>query len=252
VAILTLLSISAMVVATTTLLGLHLGIAGIILGSALALICPGLALTAAAGGWRTLSGPEVAVLSIGLSLVTVILGGVLLNESGVDLQAGWWAFIPAVVTLGASLVAVVRRGRGAERMSASGRSWPRPLTVAMLGAAAGIIGLAVWIALAPAPPQALEGYTQLWIRPGQDPEGDQVVLGVRSMELTRSMYTLWLEVDGSPVRDWGPVVLEPGQTWEATATLPTSRAETNAVIARLYRLDDTDRVYRWVAMRGGA
>ena len=70
-------------------------------GLALAVVCPGLALTAALFPGRLLAWPERVLFSLGLSLAAAILGAVLLNGTIWGLTTGVWAALFAGVTLAA-------------------------------------------------------------------------------------------------------------------------------------------------------
>ena len=76
----------------------------------LVFILPGYALTCAL--LPTVKfGAERFVLSLGLSLAAVIVGGLLLNLTPFGLQTDSWAILLGGITLGASAVAIVRRRR---------------------------------------------------------------------------------------------------------------------------------------------
>jgi hypothetical protein len=224
---------------------------------------PGYVLVAALfpGRGAGLRAEERAMLSIGLSLALVALGGLLLNQTPWGLQADSWAALLGLFTLAAAVVAVLRPPRPAPGGSPQGtaeggggaaaplRLLP-PLGVrhglAFAGAAAILTG-AVAIAHQGAQAQRVAtGFTQLWLLPSA-PSGTgsgALRLGLRNAEPRPETYSLRVTVDGVQTESWPAIVLAPGQTWETTvASAPQGEVE-----ALLSRADAPQQIYRRVTL----
>src|SRR5947209_13497361 len=75
----------------------------------LVLLLPGYALTSALLPRQTLGIAERLLLSLGLSLTIVILGGLVLNQTPFGLAKSSWAVLLTGITLSACIVAFIRR-----------------------------------------------------------------------------------------------------------------------------------------------
>src|SRR5438270_12109360 len=85
---------------------------GRVLTLPLVFVLPGYALASALFAKRTIGVPEKTVISIGLSFVSVILGGLVLNWLPFGLYASSWSVLLGSITLCASSIAIVgRRGQ---------------------------------------------------------------------------------------------------------------------------------------------
>lgn len=219
----------------------------------LVLVLPGYALVAALLPWQALELAERLLLSVGTSLALTIGGGLLLNLQPWGLRTGSWALLLGGITVGAALVAL-RRRRSLPATAPGARPAPGLLgwrQGAMLLLSLGLVGMAFAIARTPAPPQGLLGYSMLWMLP-EGSEGREVQLGIRSQEFTTVRYRLAVSAGGAQLGAWEPVELDPGEDWDATLALPQGLDRGTDIVARLYRLDAPDRVYRWALVRGQA
>ncbi|MEK6276808.1 MAG: DUF1616 domain-containing protein [Actinomycetota bacterium] len=214
----------------------------------LALLLPGYAISAAAFGPRPPGPVRLLALSLGLSLITLVLGTLVLNYAPGGLRAGSWAALLVLVVLVGCVVAAVRRGE-----APSGRfRWPRPrltrseggllLGAALAFAAAGVISSTAL------PAKNAEGYTRLWMLPASGAEASGVRVGVINQEHDTVAYRL--EVQLGHRRN--PVVrrffLQPGQKRRVqipVGGLPTP-AKPVPVTALLFRRADPDTAYRRV------
>jgi uncharacterized membrane protein len=221
-----------------------------VLGVLFVFVCPGLALTLAARGGSATDGLEQALFTLGLSLVTVILGSLLLTWAGIPMSATPWSILLAAVTIGASLVALLRRRSPATAVVAAPRQLRPNRTWLLWGLSGAIVAAALVVARMPAPPTSVEGYTQLWLLPAADAEPTQVTLGVRSMELTDTEYRLDLAAEGATVQQWPSLHLAPGQSWQASVDVSALGPNADRLVATLYRADDGDQAYRRVILRG--
>ncbi len=217
----------------------------------LVFVLPGYAITAALFPRHSLGIPEQVLCSVGLSLVAVILGGFALNWTPWGLRAESWIALLFCATLGASVVAMLRRRR----------SWPiavMPSSVGLegrqgflLGLAALVVVAAVGLALTPMPSQGIQGYTLLWILPASDGDPNAVRLGISSMEFTSTHYSLQVMVDGQIAQEWSDIQLAPNEKWESTAAVLGKSSGSRLIEAVLYRLDSPSVVYRRVTLRRG-
>jgi uncharacterized membrane protein len=222
---------------------------GRILMLPLVLVVPGYALTAAVFPKRSLGVPERLVFSLGLSLVIVVLGGLLLNWTPFGLRASSWAVLLSGITLGAGVVALVRRqGQRAPtsrwvRFGGVGLAFRQGL---LMGLAAMVVCAAIAVSRISAAQQAFPGFTQLWILPaGTANAKDALRLGVRNMEATATVYSLSVSANGKVVKVWRKIDLKPHERWEAILVLPQiGRPGAARVEARLYRARAPATIYR--------
>jgi uncharacterized membrane protein len=228
----------------STLMALDDAMLRVILALPLVLVLPGYALAAAIFPKQRLGAPERLLFSVGLSLAVAVLGGLVLNMTPWGLFSGSWAVLLGAITLGASIVALVR--------------WREPLLVAVGQSRTGLrayevllISLAALVAVAglrlvrtPVSPQGFQGYTVLSILPADENARDAVRLGVSSNEFAATSYRLQVKLNDTILREWPAIALAPGEQWETTVVLPTAQAQDERVEALLYRSDAPDMVYR--------
>lgn len=213
-----------------------------------ALVLPGYALTAAMLSKCTLGGPERVAFSLGLSLAVAVLGGLALNWMPWGLRADSWVVLLGSVTLGASLVALLRRR---DYLTVDPGRWNAGLhvhQVLLFGLAALVVVGAMVVARIGALRQHTPAFTQLWILSADETDQGAVRVGVRSMESPAKRYRLQVDVSGRVAREWPLIELEPGQTWETTVVLPTEHSEAETVEAVLYRLNAPEEAYRRVVL----
>jgi len=218
-------------------------------GLALVVLCPGYALTAALFPGRTPGWPERVVFSLGLSLAVAILGAVVFNTTIWGLQIGVWAGLFAGVTLCASLVAVWRRSKNAEETGPTAThqrrlSWAPWVLLAVAGSLT--VG-ALTLGHTPSAPNAVVGYTLLWITPAGDANAPAVRLGLSSSEFATTHYRLKVTFDSRLFLDVTDITLAPGEKMERVIPLPAGQP-VQVVEAVLYRQDDPGTVYRRVTL----
>ena len=213
---------------------------GVLLGLPLALALPGYALLAAGSPGGSLSPAERLGLSVGASIATCALGGLLLDATPWGLRGASWALLLGSVTLVGCAVAAARR----QNMTVgwpSPRALARPLDAALCGLAAVITAAALLVAMRGAAAAPDAGFTQLWMLPADN----RVRIGIQSMEEEPASYDLELLAENQVARRWSAIELRPGEHWEAQETLPDGRP----VEARLYRHGEPGALYRRVTLR---
>jgi hypothetical protein len=211
----------------------------------LAFVLPGYAVLAAIFVRKRPALALLLTLTIGLSLSILVLGGLVLHFVPGALRGFDWAFLLAIVTVGACRLAALRRPAAGKRMALT---WPR-LNKAQTGlyAAAALTAVAALaLAFATLPAKQAIGYTELWIQPyGAD--GGGVRVGVGSDEQHRTVYGLHVrfgEGDGEVVRRFA---LGPGQS--RVLRFPSVRPSMGSqrVAAVLFRAGRPNQPYRRVA-----
>jgi hypothetical protein len=241
-------SVIACLASLAALVGLTWPVGQALLGLCLVLFVPGYALAAALFSPRTVGVPERLLFSVVLSLISTMLGSLVLYWLKAGLRPATWALLLTGITLSASLIAW-RRRNGRE-------SVPLALNLSLVqGGTLGLAGLALVAALAlarvPSSPAGLEGYTLLSILPGDKAEPPGVRLGISCMEFTPTNYRLLLIEDGRVIDEWATISLGPGEKWEEFVPLPAQGAGSGRIEATLYRLDNPGVVYRWVTLWQG-
>ena len=220
----------------------------------LVLILPGYALTSALFLRQAFGTPERLVFSLGLSLVSVILGGLVLNWTPFGLRTASWSVLLTGITLAACAVTLVRR-RGQRiltpewlGMGGPGFTFHQKL---LLGLAALVVTAAIAVSVIGAEQQFRPGFTQLWILPagGATHAKNIVHIGMSNMESKTMRYRLAVDVDGKVVKEWPSINLSPNQKWEVIFVLPQTEFSGAAKVeVRLYWLQASTRLYRYVVL----
>ena len=171
--------------------------------------------------------------TVGLSLATAVVAGLLLNLTPGGLTRTSWAVSLAGVTLVAVAAAAWRRRRTA---AADGARDPlavspatsapprRRVTAGYALAALALAGTATGLAVASAGWQRSPGFAQLWLVPahGAVAAGEQATLGVRSGYHSAETFELVLRRGTEPAEGWA-FTLAAGQAWQQTVTAPAGQ-----------------------------
>lgn len=214
----------------------------------------GYAVTAAIFPNRRLGKAERLMFVIVLSCAVSALGGPILNLTAAGLRRDNWLIYFSVVTLGACVVAFLRRLVGPVASSTTTvpglRISRNVLAQGGLFACAGLIALVaiVMARIPPAPAEGLQGYTLLWMLPpntGRNTDAQTARVGLHSVEFAPTQYRLKVQQAGLLIQEW-TLQLQPGERWESEAIAIPNQANAQ-VIALLYRTDVPTVVYRQVA-----
>lgn len=248
-------------------LGLQVGSAipllRVILAFILLIYLPGYALSAALFVNQPFKPVERNLIRLGSSILLAIIAGVILNLTGLGLNASSWSAGLCGFTLIGCLIAGLRRSK-----AGTGSILPRKPNLrsdrkwGIIGLVRGgglILFLSVLltigaIGLAQTPisnPANLQGYTLLWILPAGSDSTGAVNLGVMNGQFTTTGYDLRIMVDNQVVNEWPAINLAPGQKWEIGAELPGNRTGSTLIEAVLYKLDNPNTVYRQVNLLVG-
>jgi len=194
------------------------------------LVLPGYAIAAAIFPGQDLAGFERLLFSLGLSLTTTILSGLVLNLTPWGLQVTSWAVLLTIITLVASLAALRRRRHESANTTAKLR-FPLSLRQVLLFGLSGlIVTAAIGLARGPKPSHNLQGYTTLWILPSAESQQNFITLGIHSQEFELVHYKLQLTLDGKPVQEWPDISLAPGRQWAQNILLPAGQGSVEAVL----------------------
>jgi uncharacterized membrane protein len=225
------------------------GVVRIVTGAMLALVLPGYAITALAFPPQALGSTERATLTLGLSLTLCALAGLMLNATPWGLQAITWAGSLGGITLLATGGALWRWwGHRTGPVDGHLRLSLRPAQGLLFGVSAAIVVAAVVIARTGAIQQAYPGFTQLWLikeQPGL------VQVGIGNHEARPMAYRLQLEEQGSVVADWPSIELDAGRAWTGHLDPLQTASSGGKIVAKLYRLDAPDTVYRQTVLWPG-
>lgn len=204
---------------------------------------PGYALTAALQG-RRLDPWRNTVMSLGMSLAILAVGGLLLNFVG-GIYPGTWAALLVLLVIGCCRAAALRRGQPAERRPLRPSLGLGTAGVLTLAAAAVIAAVAIVVAETPFPADEARGFSRLWMLPAET--RGEVRVGVASEEHHTFDYTLEFRVGGQQKANKIGFRLDPGE--EREFTLPVGRAAERGPVrvkASLIREDRFQEVYRRV------
>jgi uncharacterized membrane protein len=191
-----------------------------------------------------LMGIERVAVGTGLAFCVPILGGLLMDASGVPLRRTAWLGLFAGVVLVSDVILFLRRCAGSQASAGIRRqSWRLPpRQAAAFGVAAMIAICAVGLARVGAAVQQYPGYTQLWlVRPNK--AVPTVNLGVVNHEGRTVRYRLVLARSGHSAAAWN-LVLANGQAWRRSERYPGRYA----ISVNLFRLPNVSQPYRQVAL----
>lgn len=217
-----------------------LDLLGLVAAALLVLVLPGLSLVAALFPRDMLDTPQKLLLVPGLSLVVAIMGGLLLNLTPWGLQATSWAAFLGGFTLIVGTGAFLGRRwwvRGQGYLSIT-RARPIlsfrrvvPLALAAL-LTVGVVGGE----RTEAARQQTPDFTQLWLLPrATQGHYTAVRVGMHSVWLTRTTYSLQVSRGDRVLRVWAAITLAPGGAWEGT--VPVSSKDRGEIRANLFLLD---------------
>lgn len=213
-----------------------------------ALVLPGLALTGAAFPAGRLATAERLLLSLGLSLAVIVLGGLLLNLTPWGLRVGSWAVLLSLTTAVAGGIGLARRRRQPAAVGTPGGRSLGWAQIALCGLAVLVLAGAMGLTVHGAQGQATVGFTQLWMTQGEG--GGAANLGLSNREPATTEFRLQFEVDGRVRRSW-TLSLAPGETWTQAVPLPSDLPQTATIEGVLYRGDAPSVVYRRVKLQRG-
>lgn len=231
-----------------------LPIIGIILALPLVFVLPGYTLTEAIFHKRPLDSIVRLVLSLSLSIVLDILGGLFLNLLPTGLQATSWSILLTLLIAVFSLVVAYRRQKAPypPRGVLLDAAHPRRLHILLhkcllFGLALMVAILSIFYTVIGAEQQRYPGFTQLWLLPAtQSGRGCAINLGVHSFELTTQVYRITTTIDKKPSMAWSTIILAPQQEWNQLVPIISRTADNIFIEVQLYRLDEPRLVYREV------
>lgn len=213
----------------------------------LTLFLSGYAIVAAAFASRELAPPKRMMLSVGVSLMVLVLGAFVLNIFPFGLTTASWAVLLPVIVIAAARAAALRRDPP-RRRRAEGFSLPRASagSIALVSLAL-LIGIAsLVLAQRPLPAENAAGYAALWMLP-TDSREEAVRVGVLSNEQDSASYRLEVTQGKGRAPQTFQLSLEPGE--ERSFELDVRSAESGnrtRVVASLYHDDRPQRLYRRV------
>ena len=212
----------------------------------LTLFLPGYAVVAAAFASRELAPPKRLVLSVGVSLMVLVLSTFFLNIPSFGIRTASWAVLLPLIVLAACRLAALRRDAPRRRR---GRplfaTRPRTRDVVLVSLAALIGGAAVVLAQKPLPAENAAGYAALWMLPSDSRE-ESVVIGVISNEHDPAAYSLEVELGDEGRSQTYEVELDPGEEETFELDVPSAAAGSTRVVASLYKEEKPGHLYRRV------
>lgn len=221
----------------------------VIVGLLVVLVLPGFALTAALFKQHQLSWAERLLLSGGASIALVIVGSLLLKQSGMPLQPLYWVGLLVSVTLGAALVAWLGSQSQPDLEPGPRQVGLNSTHLVLLGLALFVTSVAFTTVRSAAPSQEYQGYTIFWLTPQAASASNRLQLGVTSKELTPTAYKVQIKVNDQLAQEWPQLLLAPHQLWQASIEMPVEQIAQSTVEAILYRLDQPETPYRQVVLR---
>jgi hypothetical protein len=215
-----------------------------ILGLPTAFLLPGYVLMRAVG-LRPSSALEYIICVLGISLASLVIGGLVLNIVDLLRPLGWGLWLLAIVFAGSYVAA-----RRHEAPYLPRWSWPQLSLrhAAVFALAASLTTAAYALAIHDEAAQQQFKYTQFWMLPSSD--NGSLSLGVRSAEDKNQQFDIEVAVDGRPFAMFRSVDIAPGGIWTQEIPVPKLATPQKAE-ARLYRLDDNSLYRRASALVPG-
>lgn len=228
----------------------------IIPGIAVTLFLPGYTVLAATIPTIGRSWSERLLLSIGLSMVFTIIGGLILNSFSVGLRPETWSLLFTIAIAGFSIVAMLRRRTYKRATNGNPASYQHdisqqqriPLWIAagLILILATIITSSYSIARQAAVQQSSPGFTQTWIVPGSSNSTTIATqIGINNHEHAAMTYTVNIQENGVAIVNIPNIVLADNTTWTYTAQFPRTGSPINVTVA-IYRDDQPNTIYRTV------
>jgi uncharacterized membrane protein len=211
-------------------------------GIMMVLFIPGYAITLAI--LPHLEWAATLLLSLGISISMVILGGFVLHYTPWGLQPFSWAIWLSVISLPSCLVALYRRRLHPqeETVRTSPLQWNSMVIVSFL-----LTGMFIIAAVIIARYSAIQSgntFTQLWAIPGGNGDGYTIEVGVHNEEFIDMEYSLFAESQGRTINEWKNIKLTSGETW--TTTLQLMEKPGSQITFLLYKVNTPDKEYRRV------
>jgi uncharacterized membrane protein len=184
------------------------------------------------------------LLSLGISISMVILGGFLLHYTPWGLHPFSWAVWLSAISLPACLVALNRRQLHPQEDSVrtSPLRWNSTVIVSFL--MTGIFIVAAIIIARYSAIQSGNTFTQLWAVPGMNEDGFTIQVGIHNEEFVDMEYNLFAESQGRTFNEWNNIKLAPGETW--TMTIPLAEKPDSQINFLLYKTSTPGEEYRKV------
>jgi uncharacterized membrane protein len=240
---LTVLAVAAVLLQVNNIIAIPL------LALPLVFVLPGYALTAVLFPKGGLGLPETLAFSLGLSLATDIVGGLVINLTPQGLAVLPWMLFLVSVTLGASAIAARRRPQRLELVASQSGIGLNVGQIFLFGLSIVLVVSAVMIVRIQLAQPSTQ-FTELWTLPNSALGQNAVDVGIRNSEVGKTEYKLEIQVGGNRVYESSPIALLPGETWEQVIPLPIPAAGDMQVL--LYRADNPGKVYRQVMLRSSA
>jgi uncharacterized membrane protein len=199
---------------------------------------------------QRLSGLERVMTTAGLSLILPILGGFLFYGLHIPLfRSAWVGMLVVLTLLGVVAVSIVRlREQPAEAPRQPRKDQPPaqrklPVVNAFIYGVAGVIALgSVAFSVNRAEAEKYPGYTALGMTVLKN-DAAKASLDVTNHQGVTEKYELKLRDKGKVTGSWN-LTLADGQAWDKTVAYTVK--QNYSIVADLYLLPDTSKVYRTV------
>jgi uncharacterized membrane protein len=187
---------------------------------------------------------EFVVLSIGMSITSTMLLGLLLHAFHAMNHYGW-AIGSGAVCIGAASWSRFSGG-GKSRASVLPTAMPgvRGAAIVCLGIVGALFAGAIVVARYGALNHRQFAYTDLWILPSDGQSMERVTVGIRNKEQRPSNYALELLANGKVLVRWPRFSLADNEERIEQVPIPMILDINQPVEARLYETGDPERLYR--------
>ena len=200
----------------------------LVLALPLVLLLPGYALARALLKLNEVRGTELFVVAMGLSIATTIFAALAMQALDIRLEETPWTIANAGVTVIAALVGT-RLGHAAT-LRLPRAQVPHLREILALTAAVALIAGSAVLGFRPLnAPKGTQGQSPVWILPVHPATGF-AEFGVINSETQTRRYTIQLLVAGKVRHTYGPIQLQPGGQWSASAVVGRGKPVTEVLL----------------------
>jgi uncharacterized membrane protein len=227
----------------------------VLFGLPLALFLPGYALLLAL--FKHVFVPSARLmLSLGLSLIIMVLGAFLLHFTPAGLRAESWAVLLGSITWVGCLVAHIRQinpdayegSVEVEAVMTAPLRRPSLPQVALFAVAGFVVVAAIIIASIGAQYPQSE-LVNLWIKRSEvSSDTGRIQIGVDNVNSSTEAYRVKVQRGEFVVREWPELEIAPGITWIGTIELTANPPGHGTLEALLYRADNPQQIFRRVSL----
>jgi uncharacterized membrane protein len=210
-----------------------------------------------------ISGMVRVALSFGMSIAAVPVIGLILSATPWGITAASALYATAVFIFAVSIIALARRRRLPEKdrfnyefqlslLRRGESAWDRVLSIALIIVILGAIGTLCYVTITPGTGEkftefyarAVEGEATNYPQELNSGEPFDVMIAIVNHEQQEMSYRVEIHLEGTPIGELGPVILEPEQEWEQVFGFTPVKTGDNQIVEFLLYQQGQSEIYR--------